>query len=138
MKRTFAKRSLISLVAGFFLFGLLMLSANRTDAQTYNWKPAGEAQSTLMTEVSNLHGVLKGQTPGTPAYLNTLTHVYYYKAIYNRLNNGMDVPNAVRNGLEIFVSNVVKADVVDAVSDVTVTAQQKTSLFDEAAALLQQ
>ena len=136
MKRTFAKLSLMSLMAGFFLFGFLLLSANRAAAQTYTWKQTDQAQQVMLTEVGKQQNALVQAPIGSPAYISALTHTYYYKAIYSRLVNGMDVPQAVRSGLDIFVTNVNNADVTDAVSDVTVTSQQRVALFNEAADLL--
>ena len=95
MKGTFAKRGLMSLVAGFFLFGFLLLSAGRVEAQTTNWVGVDEAKVRLEQAVKNQNVVLTAN----PQDMNALIHAYYYKEIYALINDGISVPEAVVNGL---------------------------------------
>ena len=95
MKGTFAKRGLMSLVAGFFLFGFLLLSAGRAEAQTTNWVGVDEAKVRLEQAVKNQNVVLTAN----PQDMNALIHAYYYKEIYALINDGISVPEAVVNGL---------------------------------------
>lgn len=95
MKGTFAKRGLMSLVAGFFLFGFLLLSAGRAEAQTTNWVGVDEAKVRLEQAVKNQNVVLTAN----PQDMNALIHAYYYKEIYALINDGTSVPEAVVNGL---------------------------------------
>ena len=95
MKGTFAKRGLMSLVAGFFLFGFLLLSAGRAEAQTTNWVGVDEAKVRLEQAVKNQHNVLASN----PQDMNALVHAYYYKEIYVLINDGVSVQDAVINGL---------------------------------------
>ena len=102
MKKTLAKQSLLSLVAGFFLFGLMLLSANRAGAQdiNHNWMQSDNAQQVLKAEVGNLSSNLGLLQPGSPAYNDVLSHIYLYKEVYRDLvNNGTDVRQAVENGV---------------------------------------
>ena len=76
MKRTFAKQGLLSLVAGFFLFGFLLLSANRAEAQA-SWMQPDQAKQVLLSEVNTITGDLQALTTGTPDYKDKLAHVIY-------------------------------------------------------------
>jgi len=85
----------MSLVAGFFLFGFLLLSAGRVEAQTTNWVGVDEAKVRLEQAVKNQNVVLTAN----PQDMNALIHAYYYKEIYALINDGISVPEAVVNGL---------------------------------------
>lgn len=97
----FAKQSLMSLVAGFFLFGL-MLTANRSEAQGV-WKQPADAQQALATAIkTQLYPTMASNAPGSAQYIDAAMHVYYYKAIHTRINEGMSVADAVSQSLNIF------------------------------------
>lgn len=138
MKRTFANKSLLSHVAGFFLFGFLMLSAARADAQTYNWMGTDQARQTLLTEVTSVQNDLQQQTPGSQGYNNLLAHAYYYKEIYRNIDSGKTVEKSVNDALNIFTDNPGGASVTSAtlVTDLTITKPQKAALRDDAIDLL--
>lgn len=130
MKRTFAKQGLMSLLAGFFLFGFMLLTATRAEAQA-QWKPAPEAMGTLLNEVTTLNG-----QPQTP---DVLIHAYYYKAIYRRIEGGMTVEQSVTDALNIFPESLPLQQGfsgVYEVQDVAVSKPQKQVLQNEATALL--
>ncbi|HRI60185.1 MAG TPA: hypothetical protein PK228_10695 [Saprospiraceae bacterium] len=143
MKRTFAKRSLMSLVAGFFLFGFLLLTAGRAQAQTlggeHNWFGIDEAQLTLVSTVATLHTDLAGLQPGTPGHNNKLAHVFYYKEIYRNLTAGVYISVAVKEALEIFSGTQgtgTLANGSDVSSAVSVDAALKQQLYNDAVSLL--
>ncbi len=102
MKRTFAKQSLMSLMAGFFLFGFLLFTGNRAEAQTYNWMQSDQAQQTLVATVTALQADLQNLTPGTQNYNEDLMRAYYYKAIYRNISGGTSVEQSVSAALGIF------------------------------------
>lgn len=97
MKRTFAKRSFMTLVAGFFLFGFMLLTAARAEAQT--WVTPDEAKTRLVAEVNDQHNILSSTQPGTSDYSNALVRAYYYKAIYALVSDGTSVAQSVTDGL---------------------------------------
>jgi hypothetical protein len=144
MKRTFAKRSLMSLVAGFFLFGFMLLSAGRVEAQTiggeHNWVQSDQAQLSLITTVNGLYNDLATLTPGTPAHNNKLAHAVYYRVINRKIGEGMFVGLAAKDALEIFNGK----DGVGAIgsqldlSGISVDAGLKQQLYNDAVSLLTQ
>lgn len=138
MKRTFANKSLLSHVAGFFLFGFLMLSAVRADAQTYNWMGSDQAQLTLLAEVTLRQTQLQQQTPGSQGYNDNLAHAYYYKEIHRNIGSGKTVEQSVNDALKIFTDNPGGASLtpVNMVTDLTITKPQKEALRDDAIDLL--
>jgi hypothetical protein len=141
MKRTFANQSLMSLVAGFFLFGILMLTANRSEAQT-NWMQPAQAQQAIKTEMGNLRNIVAANPPASASYNDAMIHAYYYKAIYARLEEGMTVPDAVNSSLSIFPmgGNNQSFDVVAMPSGITVPVDKakRAGLLLDATALLSQ
>jgi hypothetical protein len=98
MKRTFAKRGIMSLVAGFFLFGFMLLSAVRVEAQA-NWVSSDEAKLRLLQAINEEHLVIGASQPGQPAYENAMVAAIYYKAIYVLINDGISVDQAVGQGI---------------------------------------
>jgi len=100
MKKTFANRSL-SLLAGFFLFGILLLTASRAEAQTYNWKTPLDAQQSLL-QAMTVQRTNMASLPAGPALDNATAHFYYYQSISEKLNEGMFVEKASQVSLEIF------------------------------------
>jgi len=86
------------------LFSTWLFSAARADAQVLSnksndWKTESEALDKLDSELLQLAAVLNGQTPGTPNYLDTDAHVDYYKNIYNLIEQGKSVAEAVQVAL---------------------------------------
>ena len=144
MKRTFAKRSLMSLVAGFFLFGFLFLTAGRAEAQTiggeYNWMESDQAQLSLVTTVNGLYTDLAGLQPGTPGHNNKLAHAVYYRMIHRKIGEGMFVGQATKDALEIFNGTNGKGTIGSSLdlSGVSVDAALKQQLYNDALGLLTQ
>lgn len=142
MKRTFAKRGLMSLVAGFFLFGVLLLTAGRAEAQTvgtqYEWKGVDEARQALEQEVINLANQLSTMQPGTTNYNNKLAHALYYRVIRQQINQGSPVVSAVDSALDVVSgnSNASQAGEPNRFSDITVDNALRQQLKSDAIDLL--
>ena len=140
MKRTFAKQGLMSLMAGFFLFGMLLLTATRSEAQT-NWMQPDQAQLVLVSKLGNLATDINSLPPGSTPYTDALIHAYYYKGIYNRITEGMTVEQAAVDALRIFPDNIPaaqglsKANYMQDVPFVVTKAKQGV-LYADAQALL--
>mgnify|MGYP000735855232 CR=1 FL=1 len=143
MKRTFAQRSLMSLVAGFFLFGMLLLTANRASAQSTmgdpnTWKTSDAAQLVLEQEIVNLYNnVLPGLTPGSVAHNNKLAKAYYYRMIRRQVSQGMEVAVSVNNALDVIAGNNASSssasgdtDFIDVSIDASLRAQLKAEAVD--------
>lgn len=144
MKRTFAKRSLMSLVAGFFLFGFLLLTAGRAEAQTlggeHNWMTSDQAQLELVAKVTTLYTDLAGLQPGTPGHNNKLAHAFYYRMIHRKIGEGVFVGIAAKDALDIFSGTNgggTLASQLD-LSGVSVDAALKQELYNDAIDLLTQ
>lgn len=142
MKRTFAKRGLMSLVAGFFLFGVLMLTASRAEAQTagtpYTWMGSDEARQELEVAVVDLYNQLALLQPGTPNYNTKLAHAYYYRVIRQQITQGTAVIIAVDSALEIVSggSDGIKPYDTSVFDDVTIDAALKQQMKNNAVNLL--
>ena len=126
MKRTFAKRGFMSLVAGFFLIGMLLLSAQAT-AQSTNWVNSDEAKVRLEQAVKDQHQILASQPTNNDAML----HATYYKAIYRLIADGSSVEVAVTEAMGSVLTSVDPA--VPASSTMSGAGQ---GLLDDATALL--
>jgi hypothetical protein len=144
MKRTFAKRSLMSLVAGFFLFGFMLLTAGRAEAQTlgaeHNWIEADQAQLELVAKVTSLYNEIALLTPGTPGHNNKLAHALYYRMIHRKIGDGVYVGIATKDALEIFSGTNgggTLATTLD-LSGVSVDNALKQELYNDAVDLLTQ
>lgn len=99
MKKAFSTIGRRSLLAVFFLLGGLLLTANRLQAQTYNWMTESQALSTLEAEIDQLALDITNYTPGSTPYKNIANHIYYYKIIHGAVQTGMPVPQAVEENL---------------------------------------
>ena len=99
MKVTTAKHGLRSIVTALFLFGALLFSASRANAQTYNWMTESQALVALDNSLNLLVLDQSNYTPGSTPWTNIENHIHYYKIVYNSINDGSSVPNAVDNGL---------------------------------------
>ena len=126
MKRTFAKRGFMSLVAGFFLIGMLLLSAQAT-AQSTNWVNSDEAKVRLEQAVKDQHQILASQPTNNDAML----HATYYKAIYRLIADGSSVEAAVTEAMGSVLTSVDPA--VPASSTMSGAGQ---GLLNDATALL--
>ena len=126
MKRTFAKRGFMSLVAGFFLLGMLLLSAQVT-AQSSNWVNSDEAKVRLEQAVKDQHQILASQPTNNDAML----HATYYKAIYRLIADGSSVEVAVTEAMGSVLTSVDPA--VPASSTMSGAGQ---GLLNDATALL--
>lgn len=141
MKRTFAQRSLMSLVAGFFLFGMLLLSANRASAQSTmgdpnTWKTSDAAQLVLEQEIVNLYNnVLPNLTPGSTAHNSKLAKAYYYRMMRRQITQGMEVAVSVNNALDVISGNKASSSSANGdldFSDITIDAGLRAQLKAEA------
>jgi hypothetical protein len=102
MKRTFANLVQKSLVAALLVFGALLFSTSRAEAQSSgaetwptNWVDNGEAMNRIFIDVMNLHADPTVEITGSVSYIK----VHYYKFVYNRLNAGEPVYSAITNPL---------------------------------------
>lgn len=143
MKRTFVKRGLMSLVAGFFLFGVLMLTAVSAQAQSgatpYTWKGSDQAVLDLEQEVASLYNQLSSLQPGSANYNNKLAHALYYRVIRREVNQGSYVSVAVNTALDIVTNNAgtfSPADGSDMFNDITVDAALRQQMKNNAINLL--
>lgn len=141
MKRMFAKQKLMTFVAVFFLFGL-MLTANRSEAQA-NWMPPAEAQQILLTELGNLDVTMSNNQPGTTEHTDALLHTFYYKEIFVQLEGGKSTEQAAKEAVQIFTDsflvgqNLKPADSM--MDNATLgTKQLLSDLLEDAQALLTQ
>ncbi len=125
MKRTFAKRGMMPLLVGFFLFGVLMLTAGKASAQTYNWMQPAQAVPVLLTEAENQKVVVNANTPGTPAYENAMVHVLFYHGIINEIDGGNGVGGAVQAAFD-------KLTTGSSVYSVSLSKSAKQALFNDA------
>ena len=136
MKRTFAKQGLLSLVAGFFLFGFLLLSANRAEAQA-SWMQPDQAKQVLLSEVNTITGDLQALTPGMPDYKDKLAHVIYYRTIYNNIQGGLTVENSTTEALTVFSGNTnPRATQIMVDAGLTVSKAAGQLLYNQAVGLL--
>ena len=136
MKRTHAKQSFTALLAGFFLFGLMLFGSTDAAAQVnninYKWKQSDEAKSALITETQTITASLPNLSG---AALNAAkAHVYYYRSIVNQIITGTEVGQAAISSLTIFdaghsVDNTTY-------QDVSVDQTLKNQLFQDAVNLL--
>lgn len=132
----------MSLVAGFFLFGVLLLTAGRAEAQTvgtpYEWKGVDDARQALEQEVINLANQLSTMQPGTTNYNNKLAHALYYRVIRQQINQGSPVVSAVDSALDVVSgnSNASQAGEPNRFSDITVDNALRQQLKSDAIDLL--
>jgi len=115
MKFTTTKQGFRSLMAAFFLLGALLFgdvqaNAQSTTADNLNWKTAFEAMQILDGQINQLDGEIAGLIPGTPAYENVFNHLTYYKLIYNSLEDGVAVPEAVNTNIGVVDINTADSD----------------------------
>lgn len=99
MKRTFFQLKLRTLVAMFFLLGGLFFSANRAEAQSFNWKNESQAMSTLSSEIEQMSLDIQNFVPGSTQYKNLYNHLSYYKLIAVSIEEGNTVEPAVNSSL---------------------------------------
>lgn len=99
MKKVFSTIGRPSLLAVFFLLGGLLLTANRAEAQSYNWMTESQALSTLEAEIDQLAIDITNFTPGSTPYKAMANKIHYYKLIHGSVQTGMAVPQAVEVNL---------------------------------------
>ena len=108
-------KHLLRFFAGMFiLFGALMMTASRADAQgldqtigqsqNLNWVSEAEAMATLDAQLIMLANQLPNLPQGSQAYKDVLNHLTYYKLIYSDIETGMSTRLAT-NGNIYNVSN---------------------------------
>lgn len=95
----------MSFVAGFFLFGFMLLSSVRAEAQA-NWVSSDEAKSRLEQAIKDQHVVLGASQPGQPVYEDAMVVAVYYKAIYSLIVDGISVEQAVNQGMSVLATGV--------------------------------
>jgi len=102
MKRTFANLVQKSLVAALLVFGALLFSTSRAEAQSSgaetwpaNWVDNGEAMNRIKDDVINLHADPNVEVVGSVNYIK----VRYYKFVYTRLEAGEPVYSAITGPL---------------------------------------
>jgi len=145
MKVTTAKHGFLSLVSAFFLFGFLLLTAGRAEAQvlgsqSLNWMQADQAATELLTEINKQHNIVTQSTPGTPQHTDALTHLYYYRVIHFKITEGSTVPEAVVSGLHIFDGNISggpkSAVSIDELAGISLTKTEVNNIYNDAVGLL--
>jgi hypothetical protein len=100
MKGTFAKLIQRSLVAMLLVFGALVCSTSRAEAQQvgnihYNWVTSNEAIATLENAVNALVANQTNYPQGSPAWVVLANQIEYYKSIMVAIEGGAEVPVAV-------------------------------------------
>ena len=96
MKRTFAKRSFMRFLMGFFLFGVLAFSSTEASAQ---WIAPAQALIKLNDAIPVQKG-LYASLPAGPAQENALIRAIFYTNIAAEINDGLPTGIAVENALE--------------------------------------
>ena len=99
MKRTFFQFKLRTLVAMFFLLAGMLFSANRAEAQSFNWMTESQALTELSTALDQLSLDIQNFVPGSTPYKDALNHIAYYKLITESVNAGTPVETAVNESL---------------------------------------
>lgn len=140
MNVTFAKLSLKSLMAGFFLFGFL-LTAKSVGAQSLNWMQPDQAELVLVNQIGVQYGILEQSTPGTPQHKDALTHFLYYRVVHSKIMDGSSVPNAVADGLRIFDGNLSSTgpktvEPLDELGNIALTKTEIDDLYNDGVDLL--
>jgi hypothetical protein len=131
MKRTFFQPKLRTLVAMFFLLGGMFFSANRAEAQSFNWMTQQEALVQLSAEIEQMSLDIQNFVPGSTQYKNLANHLTYYKLITVAIEEGKIVEVAVNDSL-LHVND--QFDAMNKLLNKTTLA----GLFDDAAVLLTQ
>jgi hypothetical protein len=131
MKRTFFQPKLRTLVAMFFLLGGMFFSANRAEAQSFNWMTQQEALVQLSAEIEQMSLDIQNFVPGSTQYKNLANHLTYYKLITVAIEEGKIVEVAVNDSL-LHVN-----DQFDAMNKL-LNKTTLTGLFDDATVLLTQ
>jgi len=118
MKKTFANLVQKSLVAALLVFGALLFSTSRAEAQggakdlAVNWVDAGEAMLRLETDAKALSTHPQFQFVGSDPY----NKVHYYKAVHRRIAGGEPVRDAVINGIVPEPDSFVAAEIIPGVN----------------------
>jgi hypothetical protein len=143
MKSSFSKHRKMPFLFGLFMLGVLLFTANRAEAQTYNWLQTDQAQQELATALDNLNSTMFNLQQG-PDYQNALVKTYYYKEIRTRIvDSGLSVEQAVTSSLEILETNqpgVEGFSRVNVLHGVTIQLDKakRDALFQDAVDLLTQ
>lgn len=138
MKRTFANLVQKSLVAALLVFGALLFSTSRAEAQASgavawpnNFVDSGEALLRIKNAVLSLNNDPQVNNVGTDSYIR----VHYFKGVYRRIEGGEPVPNAVEQALP---TTKFGSDVANAIPGVTVSQGQSDALRNYLFGLLTQ
>jgi hypothetical protein len=137
MKKTFANLVQKSLMVALLVVGALLFGTSRAEAQDLsqfggNWVDASEAKARLITELGLLHTDPLVQTVGSDSYIRT----HYYKAVFQRIDGGETVPNAVIFG--IGPVNAATESLAVTVPGVTLSPAQRSSYVADLAGRLTQ
>ena len=129
MKRTFFKIKLRTLVAMFFLLGAMFFSANRAEAQSYNWLNESAALNALNVEIEQMALDIQNFVPGSTPYKNLANHINYYKLILVSIETGTNVETAVNTSLPAVNNNFASENQM-------LSKSALTTLFNDAVVLL--
>lgn len=94
----------LRLFSAVLVFSAWLFSVASADAQVatnvaYNWKSGAEAMNDLEISLVQLEANLNAQTPGSPAYLDAEARLAYHKLIYEFIEQGKSVEEAVKLAL---------------------------------------
>jgi hypothetical protein len=67
----------------------------KVNAATYNWKPAQDVSTILLSQVQTLNQQMPGLTEGTPLYDNTLRRIAFFKSIVVEIGKGATVAESL-------------------------------------------
>ncbi|MBL7776338.1 MAG: hypothetical protein JNK89_10080 [Saprospiraceae bacterium] len=111
MKKAMAKHLLRLSAAVFILFGAMLVTSTRADAQgldvtigqgqNLNWVSSAEAMSLLDAQLISMGNDLKNFTPGTAPYNNLLNYITYYKLIYTGIEDGTTVQQSATTNISV-------------------------------------
>ncbi|TNE52305.1 MAG: hypothetical protein EP344_15825 [Bacteroidetes bacterium] len=138
MKKAMVKRGLRVFSAVFILFGTLLLTATRADAQglddmqgqNLNWVSEAEAMVVLEAQMELLGNDLAVLTPGTPTYNDILNHFTYYKLIYSELEDGQTTTKLATD------KNLLNVSMANGSQDTAPIPVNLNQLYSDAVALL--
>lgn len=139
MRKAIAKHGLRMFTFGLLLLGALLFSSTRAGAQSqtggYNWKQIDQAMPALVDAMITVKADV-ATLPSGPSLNEAKAHLYYYQSIYQSLEAGNAVDNAVFTSLNIFDTSSPTG--VGTGLDVVVTPAYRQVLFQDAVSILTQ
>jgi hypothetical protein len=140
MKKAMANHLLRFFAGMFILFGTLMMTASRADAQgldqtigqsqNLNWVSEAEAMVTLDAQLITLANQLANLPQGSQAYKDVLNHLTYYKLIYSDIETGATTTMLATNG------NIYNVSSANGIKDASATPINLGQLYSDAVGLL--